>query len=99
MASSGEGGLDPPDPDQEQHKQETAEFLPGFPTLESYSSAALRQILVTTKHANALPGEKRADWDYYDTFAGFRSAMQKQNKVNQALISKSWFVMYLCVSE
>jgi hypothetical protein len=38
----------------------------------------LRRILMATKLSNDLPGEKRADYDYYSTFAGFRAVMQAQ---------------------
>jgi hypothetical protein len=38
----------------------------------------LRRILLATKLSNDLPGEKRADYDYYSTFAGFRAVMQSQ---------------------
>ena len=50
----------------------------GHGTVDSFSSAALRQILLATKHSNSLPGEKREDWDYYDTFSGFRNVMAAQ---------------------
>ena len=56
-----------------------AQFVPGFPTVDMYSSATLRQILLATKYSNSIPGEKRADWDYYDTFSGFRNVMTSQN--------------------
>ena len=55
------------------------QFLPGHSTVDMYSAATLRQILLATKHSNAVPGERRADWDYYDTFAGFRNVMNSQN--------------------
>ena len=48
------------------------DFLPSYPTVDSYSQGTLRQILVSTKHSNQLPGDKREDWDYYSTFPGFR---------------------------
>jgi hypothetical protein len=50
-----------------------AEFLPSFPTVESFSQAALRQTILCTKHSAHLPGEK--DWDYYTTFPGFRRSV------------------------
>jgi hypothetical protein len=50
-----------------------AEFLPSFPTVESFSQAALRQTILCTKHSGQLPGEK--DWDYYSTFPGFRRSV------------------------
>ena len=42
--------------------------------MHAYSQASFRQILLVT-----IPGEKKADWDYYDTFNGFRRVMAKQN--------------------
>ena len=54
------------------------EFVPGFPTVDMYSAASLRQILLATKHSNSIPGERRVDWDYYDTFSGFRNVMNSQ---------------------
>jgi len=66
------------------------EFLPGFSTVENYSQASLKQILLATKHSNAIPGEKKADWDYYDTFSGFRSVMAKQNSTLREMIRKQF---------
>ena len=54
------------------------EFVPGYPNVDMYSAASLRQILLATKHSNSIPGERRADWDYYDTFSGFRNVMNSQ---------------------
>ena len=71
MSSGADGGPDPSNSEKE--------FLPGFPTVDAFSQASLRQILLATKHSNAIPGEKKSDWDYYDTFNGFRSVMAKQN--------------------
>jgi len=65
------------------------EFLPGFPTVDAYSQASLRQILLATKHSNAIPGDKK-DWDYYDTFSGFRSVMAKQNSDLRDMIKKQF---------
>ena len=61
-------------------------FLPGFPSVDSYSQAALKQIMMTTKSSNSIPGEKREDWDYYDTFKGFRNVMSKQNSTIRSMI-------------
>ena len=55
------------------------EFLPGYSSIDAYSQASLKQILLSTKYSNAIPGEKKSDWDYYDTFSGFRNVMSKQN--------------------
>ena len=63
-----------------------AQFVPGFPTVDMYSSATLRQILLATKYSNSIPGEKRADWDYYDTFSGFRNVMTSQNSALKDVI-------------
>ena len=38
------------------------EFVPGYPSVDMYSAASLRQILLATKHSNSIPGERRADW-------------------------------------
>ena len=54
-------------------------FLPGHPTADAFRSATLSQVLLATKHSNSIPGEKTADWDYYDTFSGFRNVMTAQN--------------------
>ena len=62
------------------------QFLPGHSTVDMYSAATLRQILLATKHSNAVPGERRADWDYYDTFAGFRNVMNSQNNTMKDMI-------------
>ena len=58
---------------------EAPEFVPGYPNVDMYSAASLRQVLLATKHSNSIPGERRADWDYYDTFSGFRNVMNTQN--------------------
>ena len=55
------------------------QFVPGYPTVDMYSAASLRQILLATKYSNSIPGERRDDWDYYDTFSGFRNVMNSQN--------------------
>eukprot|EP00092_Neocalanus_flemingeri_P021730 GFUD01023573.1.p1 GENE.GFUD01023573.1~~GFUD01023573.1.p1 ORF type:complete len:902 (-),score=286.05 GFUD01023573.1:77-2782(-) len=78
MSSGADGGSGPPNSGQE--------FLPGFPTVDAYSQASLRQILLATKHSNAIPGEKKSDWDYYDTFSGFRTVMAKQNSSLREMI-------------
>ena len=65
------------------------EFLPGFATVDAYSQASLRQILLATKLSNAIPGDKK-DWDYYDTFSGFRSVMAKQNSDLRDMIKKQF---------
>ena len=49
------------------------------PTVDTFRSATLTQVLLATKHSNSIPGEKAADWDYYDTFSGFRNVMTAQN--------------------
>ena len=54
-------------------------LLPGHPTVDAFRSATLSQVLLATKHSNSIPGEKTADWDYYDTFSGFRNVMTAQN--------------------
>lgn len=77
MSTEGDGG----GPENQEE-----EFLPGFATVENYSQASLKQILLATKHSNAIPGEKKADWDYYDTFSGFRSVMAKQNSTLREMI-------------
>jgi len=82
MSAEADGGSGPPAPEQE--------FLPGFSTVDAYSQASLRQILLATKHSNAIPGEKKADWDYYDTFNGFRSVMAKQNSNLRDMIRKQF---------
>ena len=64
----------------------TPVFLPGHNTVDSFSTAALRQILLATKYSNSVPGEKRADWDYYDTFSGFRNVMTAQNGAVKEMI-------------
>merc|ERR1719219_2701907 len=61
-------------------------FLPGYETVDSFKSATLSQILRATKHSNSLPGEKREDWDYYDTFSGFRNVMTAQNGAMKDMI-------------
>ena len=61
-------------------------FLPGFPTVDAFKSATLSQVLLATKHSNSIPGEKTADWDYYDTFAGFRNVMAAQNGALKEMI-------------
>jgi len=47
----------------------------------------LEQILLATKHSNAIPGDKKV-WNYYDTFRGFRSVMAKQNSDLRDMIMK-----------
>ena len=59
-------------------EKEAKAFMPSFPTVDSYSQASLRRILMATKASNSLPGDKKADWDYYSTFPGFRSVMEAQ---------------------
>ena len=72
---SGSPGPDPPPLTSEQ----TVEFVAGYSSVDMYTAATLRQVLLATKHSNSIPGERRADWDYYDTFSGFRNVMQNQN--------------------
>ena len=50
------------------------DFLPGFPSVDQFSQANLRKILLATKYSNELPADKKSDWDYYTTFPGFRQA-------------------------
>jgi len=66
------------------------EFLPGYSSIDAYSQASLKQILLSTKYSNAIPGEKKSDWDYYDTFSGFRSVMSKQNSRLRDMIKKQF---------
>ena len=75
MAESSEG-----------EKEASKPFLPSFPTVDSYSQASLRRILMATKASNSLPGDKRADWDYYSTFPGFRSVMEAHQTTLQCML-------------
>ena len=59
-------------------EKEGKAFMPSYPTVDAYSQASLRRILMATKASNSLPGDKKADWDYYSTFPGFRSVMEAQ---------------------
>jgi hypothetical protein len=55
----------------------------------------LRRILLATKLSNDLPGEKRADYDYYSTFAGFRAVMQSQ--VRSSVKKLEYVLLKACV--
>ena len=55
-----------------------------------YTGATLRQILLATKYSNSIPGERRADWDYYDTFSGFRNVMNSQNAMLRDMIRNTF---------
>ena len=55
-----------------------------------YTGATLRQILLATKYSNSIPGERRADWDYYDTFSGFRNVMNSQNTMLRDMIRNTF---------
>ena len=41
---------------------------------------------MATKASNSLPGDKRADWDYYSTFPGFRSVMEAHQTTLQGML-------------
>jgi len=65
------------------------EFLPGFPTVDQFSQANLKKILMATKYSNELPADKKADWDYYQTFPGFRQVMGAQgDKIREIIKSQ-----------
>jgi len=66
--------------------EDNSPFLPSFPTIDSFSQSALRSILLSSKHSNQLPGEKKADWDYYSTFPAFRNVMSAENNVIRSLL-------------
>jgi len=76
---SGSPGPDPP-----------PQFVPGFSNVDMYTGATLRQILLATKYSNSIPGERRADWDYYDTFSGFRNVMNSQNAMLRDMIRNTF---------
>lgn len=65
------------------------DFLPGFATVDQFSQANLRKILLATKYSNELPADKKTDWDYYTTFPGFRQVMNAQgNKIRDLIKSQ-----------
>jgi hypothetical protein len=53
-------------------------FLPGVATLDEFSSQLLRQMSRATQSSNRLPSDRKQDWDYYNTFSGFRQVMESE---------------------
>ena len=53
-------------------------FLPGYPTLESYTQDLLRTMSAAIKSSNSLPCDRKEDWDYYTTFKSFRDVTKAQ---------------------
>ena len=60
------------------HQEENARFLPGYPTIDKYTQESLKRINLATKASNAIPSDRKEDWDYYSTFKGFRQVMKVQ---------------------
>lgn len=54
------------------------EFLPGYPTLESYTQDLLRTMSSAIKASNSMPCDRKEDWDYYTTFKSFRDVSKAQ---------------------
>ncbi|GFV54764.1 hypothetical protein TNCV_3010661, partial [Trichonephila clavipes] len=73
----------------EEDIQETAEgsfFVNGYKDAGSYSQDALRSILLATKSSNDLPSAGE-EFDYYDTFHGFRQVMVQKRQFILSLMT------------
>lgn len=65
--------------DDSTESQEQTDTFPGYENSNSYSQDALRSVLLAIKSTNDLPGAGD-DFDYYNTFPGFRAFMMKEGK-------------------
>ena len=67
-------------------KEENARFLPEYQTIDSFTQESLKRINYATKASNAIPSDRKEDWDYYSTFKGFRQVMNVQGNAIQRQI-------------
>ena len=56
----------------------SSEFLPGYPNIDRFTQECLKRINTATKASNAIPSDRKEDWDYYSTFKDFRQVMKVQ---------------------
>ena len=54
------------------------DFLPGYQTIDKFTQESLKTISLATKASNAIPSDRKEDWDYYNTFKDFRQVMKVQ---------------------
>lgn len=54
------------------------DFLPGYSNIDRFTQESLKRINLATKASNAIPSDRKEDWDYYSTFKAFRQVMNVQ---------------------
>ena len=54
------------------------EFLPKHSTIDNFMQESSKKINNATKASNAIPCDRKEDWDYYNTFKAFRQVMKVQ---------------------
>ena len=63
-------------------------FLPNHQTIDIFMNESSIKINSATKASNAIPCDRKEDWDYYSTFKAFRQVMQAQgNSIKQQMLT------------
>ena len=63
-------------------------FLPNHQTIDIFMKESLMKINGATKASNAIPCDRKEDWDYYSTFKAFRQVMKAQgNSIKQQMLT------------
>ena len=58
--------------------EKSKDFLPGYSNIDRFTQESLKRINLATKASNAIPSDRKEDWDYYSTFKAFRQVMNVQ---------------------
>ena len=63
-------------------------FLPMYPTIDNFVQESSKKIQSATKASNAIPSDRKEDWDYYSTFKAFRQVMKVQgNSIQKQMLT------------
>ena len=54
------------------------DFIKGFKSLDEFNQETLKAIALATKTSNAIPSDRKEDWDFYTTFKSFRQVQAAQ---------------------
>ena len=63
-------------------------FLPDHPTLDSFTKECMRTVGKAIQATNQLPSKEKQDWDFYQTFKGFRDVMAAEEGNVRGLLDK-----------
>ena len=56
--------------------------------IDAVVTPCMRSVAKCTAAVNALPGEKKQDWDFYSTFFGYRTVMDVERKKIEEMADK-----------